>query len=72
MTTLRKLVVKGWGEDAHVTFLVEVYRGRVRITLFDCPFTCEAILETTQADRFVDLINQATKEARGYRNGASS
>lgn len=68
----RKLVVKGRGEDARVTYFVEVYRGQVWITSFDCSFTSEAILEPAQADSLVDLINQATKQARGCKNGSAS
>ncbi|MCA1705035.1 MAG: hypothetical protein LC808_17940 [Actinobacteria bacterium] len=70
MTTRRKLTVKGRGPDARVTFYLEACRGKVWITSFDCPFTCEAILEITQADNLVELINQTTKEARGYRNSS--
>lgn len=71
MTTRRRLTVKGRGPEAHVTFSLEAYRGKVWITSFDCPFTCEAILEATQADALVDLITQTTKEARGHRNSPS-
>lgn len=71
MTTRRKVTVKGRGPDASVTFYLHAYRGRVWITSYDCPFTCEAILETTQADVLVELINQTTKEARGHRNSSS-
>ncbi|MGH3915731.1 MAG: hypothetical protein ACRDTC_20325 [Pseudonocardiaceae bacterium] len=70
--TRRKFTVKGHGEEARVTFYLEAYRGNVWITSYDCPFTCEAILETAQADALVELINQTTKEARGYRKGAPS
>lgn len=70
--TQRRLTVRGRGPDARVTFSVEVYKGKVWITSFDCPFTCEAILETTQADALVDLIIQTAKEARGYKNGPDS
>jgi hypothetical protein len=69
MTTRRKLVVKGRRPEAHVTFYVELYRGKVWITSYDCPFTCEAILETAQADSLVELITQTAKEARGHKNG---
>lgn len=65
MTTRRKLVVKGRGQNAHVTFSIEVSRGKIWIKSFDSPFTSEAILEPAQADSLVDLINQATNEARG-------
>ncbi len=61
----RKLIVRGRGPDARVTLTVEVYRGKVWITSFDCPFTAEAILEPAQADSLVDLVAQAVKEARG-------
>ncbi len=61
----RKLIVRGRGPDARVTVTVEVYRGKVWITSFDCPFTTEAILEPAQADSLVDLVAQAVKEARG-------
>jgi hypothetical protein len=67
MTTRRRLTVKGRGPDAHTTFSLEAYRGKVWITSSDCPFICEAILDPAQADSLVDLINQTTKEARGYR-----
>ncbi|MCA1604101.1 MAG: hypothetical protein LC775_01120 [Acidobacteria bacterium] len=66
MTTRRKLTVKGRGPDEpRVTFYVQAYRGQVWIKAYDCPFACEAILDPTQADSLVDLINQTTKEARG-------
>jgi len=65
-------VVKGRGHDARVTFYIEVYRGKVWVTSYDCPFTCEAILEPAQAESLVDLINQTTKEARGYKNDPAS
>ena len=67
--TRRRITVKGQGQDARVTFYVEVYRGKVWITSFDCPFAAEAIFEPAQADSLVELISQATKEARGYKNG---
>lgn len=70
--TRRRLTVKGRGPDVRVTFSLETYKGRVWITSYDCPSVCEAILETTQADALVELINQTTKEARGYRNGPAS
>ena len=68
----RKLVVRGRGEDARVTFFVEVYRGKVWVTSFDQLLTCEAILEPAQADSLVDLISQATTQARADKNGAAS
>ena len=64
MTTRRSLTVKGQGPKARVTFSPEEYRGKVWITSFACPRTCEAILETTQADTLIELISQTTKEAR--------
>jgi hypothetical protein len=67
--TLRKLTVRGRGPDARVTFTVEAYRGKVWITSFDCPFFCEAILETTQADALGNLIIQTAQEAQRYKNG---
>lgn len=72
MTTRRKLVVKGRGPDARVTFSIEVHREKVWVTSFDCPFTAEAILEPAQADNLVELINQATKEARGHKDGSAT
>lgn len=68
----RKITVKGRGQEARVTFYLEAYRDKVLITSFNCPFTCEAILETTQSDALVDLIIQTTKEARGHKNGPTS
>lgn len=65
--TRRKLVVKGRGQDARVTITVEVCRGKVWVTSFDCPFNSEAILEPGQADSLIDLIAQAAKEARSYK-----
>ena len=70
--TRRRLTVRGRGPDGRVTFSVDTYKGKVWITSFDCPFICEAILETTQADALVDLIIQTAKEARGYKNGPDS
>lgn len=67
--TQRRLTVKGQGPDARVTFSLQAHRDKVWITSFDCPFTCKAILETTQADALVDLIIQTAQEARGYKNG---
>ena len=67
MTTRRKLTVKGQGPEARVTFSLAAYKGKVWITAYECPHVCEAILETAQADHLVDLINQTTREAHGYR-----
>ena len=67
MTARRRLTVKGRGPDARTTFSLEAYRGKVWITSSDCPFICEAILDPAQADSLVNLINETTKEARGYR-----
>jgi hypothetical protein len=67
MTKRRKLTVKAQGPEALATFYIEAHKGKVWITSYDCPFTCVAILEITQADALVELIHQATKEARGYR-----
>ena len=64
---LRKLTVKGRGTDGRVTFSLEAYQGEVWIISYDCPFICEAILDPAQADSLINLINQTTKEARGYR-----
>jgi len=72
MTTRRRLVVKAQGPDAPAIFYLEAFRGKVWITTYDCPHVCVAILETAQADSLVELINQTTKEARGYGNGGSS
>lgn len=69
--TRRMLTVKG-RQDTRVTITVEVCRGKVWLTSFDCPFISEAILEPTQADSLVELITQATKEARTYKNGPAS
>jgi len=66
MTTRRKLVVKGRGPEGRVIFYVEAYRGKLWLTSYDCPFVCEAIFDPAQADSLVELINQTTKEARGY------
>ena len=70
MTTRRRLTVKGVGPEARVTFSIEVYRGKVWVSAFDSPFTTEAIFEPAQADSLVELINQATKEARGHNKDA--
>lgn len=67
--TERRLTARGRGPDARVTFSVDAYRGKVCVMSFDCPAVCEAILEPTQADRLVELINQTTKEAREYKSG---
>jgi hypothetical protein len=64
-------VVKG-RQDARVIFYIEVYRGKVWITSYDCPFTSEATLEPAQADSLVELINQATKEARSYKKDSAT
>jgi hypothetical protein len=48
-------------------YSLEAYQGKVWITSYDCPFTCEAILDPAQADSLINLINQTTEEARGYR-----
>ena len=66
MTKRRKLTVKAQGPEASATFYLEARKGKVWITSYDCPFSCVAILETTQADNLVELINQTAKEARGY------
>ncbi len=50
-----------------VTFYLDVYREKICITAYDCPFVCETIVDPEQADKLVDLINQATSEARGYK-----
>ena len=63
----RKLTVKGRGPDGYTVLSLEAYRGKVWITSYDCPFTCEAILDPAQADNLINLINQTTKEAREYR-----
>ena len=70
--SLRRFTVRGRGPDARVTFTVEAYQGKVWITAFDCPFTCEAILESTQADALGHLIIQAAQEARRDKNGSAS
>jgi hypothetical protein len=64
--TQRKIIVKAQGPQARATFTMTACRGRVWITTYDCPFICVAIFETAQADSLVELINQTTKEARGY------
>lgn len=66
--THRKLTVKAQGPDARAFFTMEACRGNVWITTYSCPHICVAILETTQADTLVELINQTTKEAREYRS----
>ena len=67
MTTRRRLTVKAQGPDARAIFYIEAYKGKVWITAYDCPHVCVAILEPGQADSLVELVNQTTKEARGYR-----
>ncbi|MGQ0778598.1 MAG: hypothetical protein ACT4NY_30000 [Pseudonocardiales bacterium] len=67
MTTRRKLTVKAQGPEASATFSLEVRKGKVWITVYDRPHVCVAILETPQADNLGELINQTTKEARGYQ-----
>ncbi len=69
--TRRKLVARG-RQDARVVFYVEAYREKVWITSYDCPFNAEAILEPAQADSLIELIAQATKEARRYKNDPAS
>lgn len=68
----RRLTVQGRGQDARVNVFVEVCRGKLWLTSFGSLFTVEAIFEPTQADRLVELVNQATKDARGYKNGPGS
>jgi hypothetical protein len=70
--TPRRLTVRGRGPEARVTFSVETYQGKVWITSFDCPFSCEAILETTQADALGNLIIHTAQEARRDKNGPTS
>jgi hypothetical protein len=65
--TRRKLTVRGQGPEARATFSLEAYRDKVWISAYECPHVCEAILETAHADSLVDMINQTTREARGYR-----
>jgi len=67
VTTRRKLVVNGRGPQGQVIYYVEAYQGKIWVTSYDYPFISEAIFEPSQADSLVDLINQTTKEARGYR-----
>lgn len=66
-TARADVYVVGRGPDARVTFYLEAYRGKVWITLVDCLFTCVTILDPTQVDNLVELINQTSKEAREYR-----
>jgi hypothetical protein len=66
MTPRRRLTVRGQGPEARVTFSLEAYKGKVWLSAYECPHVCEAILETAQADTLVELINQTTREARGY------
>ncbi len=61
--TRRKLVVRG-RQDARAVLYVEAYRENVWITSYNCPFNAEAILEPVQADSLIELIAQATTEAR--------
>lgn len=68
----RKLTVWGRGPDAQVTVFVEVCRGKVWLTVVDCPFTAEAIFEPAQASSLAELMTQATTQARGCGNGAAS
>ncbi len=63
----RKLTVKGRGPDGYTILSLEACRGKVWITSYDCPFTCEAILDPAQADSLINLIHQTTEEAREYR-----
>jgi hypothetical protein len=70
--TWRRLTVKGQGPEARVTFSIKVHRGKVWVSSFDCPFTCDAVLEPAQADSLVELISQAAKEARSYKKDAAS
>ena len=65
--TRRTLTVKAQGPEARATFYIEACRGKVWITSYDCPHVCVAILDPSQADSLVELINQTTKEARGYQ-----
>lgn len=67
-----RLTVNGCGKEAHVTFSIEMYQGKVGVSAFDSPFTTEASFEPAQADSLVELINQATNEARRYTKDASS
>ena len=66
MTTRRRLTVKAQGPDARATFSLEAYKGKVWITAYDCPHVCVSILDSAQADALVELINETSKEARGY------
>ena len=68
MTTRCSLTVKAQGPEARATFYIEACRGKVWITAYDCPHVCVAILEPGRADSLVDMINQTTKETRGYRS----
>lgn len=63
----RKLTARGRGPDAQATVSVEACRGKVWLTVFDCPFTAEAIFEPAQAASLVELIGQATREGRATR-----
>ena len=62
-----KLNVKGRGPDGRTTLSLEACQGKIWIISYDCPFTCEAILDPAQADSLINLINQTTTEAREYR-----
>lgn len=68
MTARRTLVVNG-RQGIRVTVVVEVYRGKVWVVSFDPSFSVEAIFEPVQAERLVDLLTQAAKEARGGSKG---
>jgi hypothetical protein len=62
----RKITIKAQSPDARATVTMQACQGRVWMTTYDCSFICMAILETTQADTLVELINQTTTEARRY------
>ncbi len=47
------------------TVVVTVNRGGVWVAI-DPPFTLEAILEPAHVDTLIDMLTQATKEARRY------
>ena len=63
----RKITVKGRGPDGRTTLSLEACQGKVWIISYGCPFICEAILDPEQADSFIHLVSQTTKEAREYR-----
>ncbi len=69
--TRRKLVVRG-RQDARAVFYVEACREKVWITSYACPSLAETILEPAQADTLIELIAQATKEARRYQKDPAS